>query len=143
MICALKVKKGKPVHEKADALLLPLFENVKEPGGPAKDVDEATGGLIHQVLESGDFTGSKHQTALLYTNGTIPAKRILLVGLGKEEDCTVDIVRGAGGKAFSYARDLGIKNVVVSGTMLPLKKVTGDVVLEAFPDRWFARYLSV
>ena len=72
-------------------------------------MDKACGGLISEVIKSGDFQGDLYQLSLIYTKGTIPAKRILLMGLGKRGDFNLDKWRGAASKAAQYLRDKGIK----------------------------------
>lgn len=50
----------------------------------AQQLDAASEGAIQQHLELGDFKGKTGETSLLYPSKDITAKRILLVGLGKE-----------------------------------------------------------
>ncbi len=131
MVCTLRVKAGAAEREKTDALILMLAENTRELLGPVKDIDQATGGLIKRVLDTGDFNGTRYQTALLYTQGLVPAGRVILVGLGNKGDCAVDIMRGAGGKGFRYARDLGIKRVTVLAENVLAREDSAGVELEA------------
>src|SRR4051812_17395502 len=57
-------------------------------------VDQAAGGLLGRLYASGDFSGKRDETAVVYPTG--PANRILLVGLGKvEADSRPDIRRAA------------------------------------------------
>jgi leucyl aminopeptidase len=72
-------------------------------------MDKALGGLISEVVRSGDFQGELYQPSLIYTKGTIPAKRVLLMGLGKRGDFNLDKWRGAASKAAQFLRDKGIK----------------------------------
>jgi leucyl aminopeptidase len=71
-------------------------------------MDRATRGLISGVIQSGDFRGDLYQASLIYTKGIIPPKRILLMGLGKRGDFTLDKWRGAGSKAAQFLRDKGL-----------------------------------
>ncbi len=48
----------------------------------ASIVDRALHGWLRGLLKSGEFEGKQNQTVLLHTQGRIPAKRVLLVGLG-------------------------------------------------------------
>lgn len=96
---------------KADALVLPLFENNSI--DIYSDLDSITGGFIRRVINSKEFTGKQNQTALLHVRN-INSDRILLIGLGKQSDITTDRIRQAGGKAFSFLRDIGVKDIAVS-----------------------------
>ena len=59
----------------------------------------------------GDFKGKLNETAVLYTNGLIPAPRVILVGLGRKDAITTDRARQASGAASRKALSLGCKRV--------------------------------
>jgi leucyl aminopeptidase len=69
-------------------------------------LDKQTGGAIGRVLSSGDFTGKRDETAVLYPSG--PAARVLLIGLGKTEEVDRSAVRRAAAIAAKRARSLGV-----------------------------------
>jgi leucyl aminopeptidase len=98
-----------------DALIVPIFEGERVPGGVAAAVDTALGasdgvpgdGAISALLKLGDFDGSLNATAVLYTNRMIPAPRVILIGLGRAEALTTERVRQTSATALRRARDLG------------------------------------
>ena len=51
---------------------------------------------------------------------SLPAKRVLLTGLGKKEEFDLEKWRGAASKAGQFIRDSGIKQFV-----FPIKKFNG------------------
>ncbi len=67
--------------------------------------------LVKDNIELGDFKGKKNQTSLVYTIGTILPKRIMLVGLGKEEKLTIEEIRKVIGNVSRKVRDLDVKKV--------------------------------
>ena len=69
-------------------------------------LDKNIGGAIGRVLSSGDFSGKKDETAVIYPPG--PAPRVLLVGLGKPEDVDRTAIRRAAATAAKRARSLGV-----------------------------------
>jgi leucyl aminopeptidase len=69
-------------------------------------LDKQTGGAIGRVLSSGDFTGKRDETAVLYPSG--PAARVLLIGLGKTEEVDRAAIRRAAAIAAKRARSLGV-----------------------------------
>jgi len=69
-------------------------------------LDKQTGGAIGRVLSSGDFTGKRDETAVLYPSG--PASRVLLIGLGKTEEVDRGAIRRAAAIAAKRARSLGV-----------------------------------
>ena len=51
----------------------------------ARDIDEASGGEISRMLETGDIETGLGKTTLLYHVGGVAAQRVLMVGCGKPE----------------------------------------------------------
>ena len=64
-----------------DCLVVGVFEET-ELGAEAKSVDTACGGRLQRLLARGDFTGRAGDTLLLTEVTELPARRVLLVGLG-------------------------------------------------------------
>lgn len=103
----------------ADAIIVNLFEGVTTPGGATGAVDTALGasdgvpgtGAISRLIQLGDFTGKLNEVAVVYSHGLIPAPRVIVAGLGKREEFTLDRARQASGSAVRKARDLGCKRV--------------------------------
>jgi leucyl aminopeptidase len=96
-----------PVETGSDLLVVPVAQLEGEKRrlpGRLGALDRALGGRISVVVESGDFRGSEGQTLLLYPNGDLPAKRVLLLGLGKDAKIDADTLRSAGGTAVKEAR---------------------------------------
>jgi len=95
----------------AQAIVVNLFEGVTVPGGATGAVDQALGGQIQALIGGGDFRGKRKEIAVLYPNGALPAQRVILVGLGKREKFTPDVIRRAAGTAAKKARDLGVTHL--------------------------------
>lgn len=109
----VKVKKGMIESEAAEVLVLTHFEDEKKLSPEVQGVDKALGGLISDLLASGEFQGKPLTTSLLHTQGKLPARRILMIGLGKRKEFQPDKVRQAIGRAACRVRDLGIKSFSV------------------------------
>ncbi|MFZ5623454.1 MAG: leucyl aminopeptidase [Gemmatimonadota bacterium] len=69
-------------------------------------LDAAVGGALTRLYASGDFTGKKDETSLLYPGGA--TARLLLVGVGKPEDVNRSRIRRAAAIAAKRARGLGV-----------------------------------
>lgn len=106
----ITVKTGRIEQEEAELIVVNLFEGVKSPGGATGAVDKALGGLITDLIASGDLTGKQNELAVLYTQGAIPARRVVVVGLGKEEEFDLDRVRDAAGTVAKKVRELGLRS---------------------------------
>ncbi len=101
------------VETTADAAIVTLFE-AQEPQGATAAIDAALEGAIKELISGGDLAGKSDQLATLYPRGHIPARRLLVVGLGKPEAFDLDAIRRAAGLAASRARDLGAKTAVMA-----------------------------
>jgi leucyl aminopeptidase len=106
----IAVKAGQIQQEEAELIVVNLFQGVKTPGGATGAVDKALGGLITDLIASGDFKGKLNELAVLYTQGAIPAQRVMVVGLGKEEEFDLDKVRDAAGTVARRVRQLGVRS---------------------------------
>lgn len=104
-----KLKVGEIQKEQVELIVLGLFEDQTGLSQTAAAMDQALGGQITQITADGDFKGKAKELALLYTSGREIAKRILLVGLGKEAKYSVEAVRVAAGIAAKRVRELGVK----------------------------------
>ncbi len=102
----------------ADTIVVNLFAGAKTPGGATGAVDGALNGALCELIEGGDFSGEAGQVAVVYPRGSIPARRVICVGLGPEEALDVDVIRRAAATAILKARELGAGRVasVLHGT---------------------------
>lgn len=92
-----------------DTIIVNLFEGVTSPGGATGAADKALGGIISQLIAAGEIKGKLNATSVVHTYGKIAATRIIVVGLGKASDFTLERVRQAAGTAIRLARKLGAK----------------------------------
>jgi len=106
----IKVKKGGIESEATEVLVLTHFEDEKSLSSELRSVDKALGGLIKTLLASGEFRAKHLETSLLHTHDKLPARRILLIGLGKRKEFQPDRVRQAIGRAACRVRELGVKS---------------------------------
>jgi len=64
------------------------------------------------ILASGEFKAGANETALLHAPAGLAAKRLLLVGLGKQAKVTAHAVRSAAGTAVRFIKPRGIRELV-------------------------------
>lgn len=82
---AIETSPAPLLRQEVEVVILPIFQD-EELAGSAAAADEALDGLIAEMRERGEFRGKLHETALLPTMGRLPARRVLLLGLGKREE---------------------------------------------------------
>ena len=105
----IKVVAGDITRIKADAVIVNLFEGVKQPGGATGAVDQALGGAITKLIAENEVKGKLNELTLIHTLGKLEAGRVLVAGLGKQEKFTLDSIRGLMAEACKYLRKLGVK----------------------------------
>jgi leucyl aminopeptidase len=106
----IKVQTGDVLRAASDLAVLGCFEDVPLPA-------EVAG-----LLEPGDFSGSANRTLLLYPRGSMTAKRLLLVGLGKREKASAETIRRESATAVKEAQKLKVAGVTIG--------VNGELPLE-------------
>ena len=107
----LSVVQGSIQTVKADTIIVNLFEGITTPDGATRAVDQAINGSISDLIDGGDFKGKVGETAVIYPRGLIPARRVVLVGLGKSDDFDLEGVRKVAAAAIRKARELNAKSV--------------------------------
>lgn len=100
-----------PVAEQAvDALLVPVGSNrTLDATGTA--IDERLGGALAAALADADFTGKVGRTLVLPTLGRLPARRVVVTGIGEAPRSAEDL-RRAWAVGARAARDAGARSVV-------------------------------
>src|SRR6266404_2692225 len=111
----LSIKMVGPYMEAADLQVICLFKH-KDSGdtyeGAAKDTDAHLGGLLSALRNRGEFVGELGETFLFTPpNGSIPAKRFMVIGLGEEKDLSLETLRIVGRIAAREAVRLNAKHV--------------------------------
>ncbi len=107
----IKVICGDITKIEVDALVVNLFEGVKQLGGATAVVDKAVDNVITQLIEAGEIKGKFDELTLIHTLGKIPARRVLVAGLGKQQELTPDRVRQLAATVCRFLRDKGVKRV--------------------------------
>src|SRR5207253_8756414 len=89
----------------SEALVLFLWEGQKHEG-----VQQ----VYPELFESGEFSGKALQLTLLHHPAGFAAKRLLLVGLGKQEQVSAANWREAAGAAIRFLRSRSIREAAFS-----------------------------
>jgi leucyl aminopeptidase len=98
------VKAGRAEGEPAEVLVLTHCEGEPLHKSDTAAIDKILGGAVRELVQTKEFEGKANETLLFHTQGKVPAKRLLLVGLGKKKDLTLDAVRQAMGYAAKRVR---------------------------------------
>lgn len=103
-IMSVAAKQGRVDTETTDALVLLFCEGEGLPKEDGVILDRALGGALRELLQSKEFDGKAGEVVVFHTQRTIPAKRLILVGLGKKPELGLDQIRQAMGYAVKRVR---------------------------------------
>ncbi len=114
---------GKLEAQATDALFLPLFEKERLLQAYRK-IDSMLGKELSTMLRKKQFTGSFRQMQSVSTLGRLPAKKVILLGLGERKKFSTEQLRRLGGAATSAVRSARMESFA-----LPLS------VIQRFPSQ--------
>jgi leucyl aminopeptidase len=101
-----------PARIQTPLLVLQRFEGDAELSGLPAAVNDLFGGQLARVQERGDFTGRKDETVVLHApDPATGIQRVLLVGVGKREDFTLERLRRGVGQAVRQAERLHVREL--------------------------------
>jgi leucyl aminopeptidase len=98
-------------------LILGLFEDGDPPAATAA-ADRACGGLLTQLVESGDLSGKAGRSGLLHRPQGLKAARLLMVGLGKRAEFDAHAYRRALEAGFKALKSKPYAHVACALTAL-------------------------
>ena len=127
----------------ADALVVGLYADEPKPRDVVARLDRALEGHLAEVFAAERFQGKPGQVTYVHTGGRLPARRLIVIGLGRRADLTLETVRRAASAGLRRARELGARVVAIEalGERLPARArahaVTEGAILGAYT---FDRY---
>jgi leucyl aminopeptidase len=96
---------GRKFYEiECDALVVGVYEGDAVHSGVLGEIDRRSGGVVSSLVETGEFSGKSGETAWIHSPGDLRARRLLLMGAGKQDDFTQDSVRRMAGAAARLLR---------------------------------------
>ncbi len=91
-----------------------------------------------KVLASGEFAATLGETLILHAPNGVKAERLLIVGLGKAQQLSVDEVRKGAGTAVRAAKPLAIREMAIA---FPEDYALDDEHLDTLPCTLLSRVL--
>ncbi len=114
----IKAITGDIANIEAGAIIVNYFQGQKRPDGDTAAVDKALNGAISQLIKQGDIKGKLNEITLLHSLGKLPATRVVVTGLGKKKELSINKVRGAAAETCRWLRQKNVSSVasVAQGT---------------------------
>ena len=107
----IKLAAGDIAKIETDAIIVNYFEKMERLEGDTATVDKALDGAISQLISQGEIKGKLNQITVIHSLGKLPAARVVVVGLGKQQELSLDKVRGAMAATCRLLRQKGVKSM--------------------------------
>lgn len=125
----------RPIREdikqlQAEALIVGFHEDVRPLKGLAGELDWLLCGSLSNLILTNKLRGSLGETALLTSQGKVPAQKIFFLGLGPRAGFSPDTLRNAARSAVSHALDAGLTGAVIE--YFPSSDIPHDNGVAAF-----------
>ncbi|AUC60431.1 leucyl aminopeptidase [Cyanobacterium sp. HL-69] len=122
-----KVNSSSFLDWSGDILALGFFEEKTELTGDLASLNDKLDGVITELIEENDFKGKDNSNVTARVGAKSPIRKVMLVGLGKQEDCTSNGIRLAAG---AIARSAAKENGKTLGIALGIEDYEGDTVAQ-------------
>ena len=110
----IKASTGDIAGIKTGAVIIGHYEGDKKPEGDAAAIDKALGGTISTLIKQGDIKGKLNEITLLHSMGKVPAGKVVVIGLGKKKELTVNKLRAAVAEVCRYLRGKGADSIAIT-----------------------------
>ena len=110
----IKVLQEDITKVKTPALIVSLFQATESLDAPASEINSALNGTIKQLINDGEIKGTEGELTLIHTFNKIGPERILVLGLGKKENFSANVVRNGMGDACRFLRNKGVKSIATT-----------------------------
>lgn len=141
----VRVVDAAPASVEADALVVGHYAEEPKPRDVVAALDGALGGHLADVFAAERFQGKPGQVTYVHAGGRLPARRVVVVGLGKRGDLTLETIRRAASAGLRRARDLGARAVAIEllgerlSTRARAHAVTEGAILGAYMFEQYRR----
>lgn len=117
----------KPLDElETDLIVTTLLASERPPRGVTGLIDWRLNGFISRLLQAGTITGATGEVVLLPLRRRLPARRLLLIGLGTPDQLTLTNLRHVAYKVGKSVAGLKALDVAVSCTPARDEQLSGE-----------------
>jgi len=129
----LKLRTADPLKTKTACLVIGAFADHWS-DSLLLELDRQLAGRLREARRSGEFTGKANETLLLQPAGSLPAKRILLVGLGPRRTAGLEHLRQAAGTAAGLLKGKRLNELACALPLLDLPHASPAARVEAVAE---------
>ncbi len=130
----IKVVAGDIAKTKADAIIVPFFEDMERPEGDIATIDKDLDGAISQLISQGEIKGKLNEITIIHSLSKLPAVRVVIAGLGKQQELSQNKVRGAIAEACRLLRQKGIESIATIAQGAGIAGITPEGAAQAITE---------
>jgi leucyl aminopeptidase len=142
----IKIGSSALIKSRQGAIVVGFYEGSEQPEGQAAAVDAELGGIIAQLIQQGDLKGKAKEINLIYSMGKLPAAKVIVLGMGKKNELTLEKVRVATADLVKYLSQKNVETAsleLFSGSGLEAQQVAQAMTEGALLGSYtFRRYIT-
>ncbi len=119
---------------KAGAIVVNLFEGMEHLDGDMANIDKALDGAISQLIRQGEIKGKLNEVTIVHSLGKLPATRVVVAGLGKQQELTQDRVRGIVAETCRLLRQKGVDSIATIALGAGIAGITVEGAAQAITE---------
>jgi len=116
---------------KAGAIIVNLFEGMKRLDGDIATIDKALDGAISQLISQGEIKGKPSEITIIHSLGKLPADRVVVAGLGKQPELTLDKVRGVVAETCRRLRQKSVDSIATTAQGGGITNISPEAAAQA------------
>ncbi|MFC1983244.1 leucyl aminopeptidase, partial [Chloroflexota bacterium] len=110
------------------------FEGTERLDGDIAAADKALGGAISQLISQGEIKGKLSEVTMVHSLGKLPAARVVVAGLGKQAELSLDKVRRAVAETCRWLRQKGIDNIATVPQGADINNISAESATQAVTE---------
>ncbi|MBE9512993.1 MAG: leucyl aminopeptidase [Chloroflexi bacterium] len=119
---------------KAGAIVVNLFEGMERLDGDIANIDKALDGAISQLISQGEIKGKLNEVTIVHSLGKLPATRVVVAGLGKQQELTQDRVRGVMAETCRLLQQKGVDSMATIAQGAEIANITVEGAAQAVTE---------
>ena len=130
----IKIIAGDISRVEAGAAVLSFFEGMEGLDGDLATMDKALDGAICQLISRGEVKGKLGEINTIHSLGKLPAARVVVIGLGKKEELTLDRIRGAVAETCRHLRQKMVDDIATVAHGVGVLDITPESSAQAITE---------
>lgn len=130
----IKVVTGDIAGTKAEAIIVNHFDGMDQPVGDTAILDKTLEGAISHLINQREIKGKCGESTIIHTLGRLPADRVVVAGLGKQSELSLDKIRGAIASTCRLLRKKYVTSIATTIQGNGIARITPEASAQAMTE---------